>query len=57
MEHTAVCFAPVLAMGEAPLHPHSQARGTVVDVEGVTPPAQAPCFSATPARRPQKPAM
>ena len=48
MEGTDVCFAPVLDFAEAPLHPHNQARGTFADVEGVTQPAPAPRFSATP---------
>ncbi len=45
MEHTDVCFAPVLTMGEAARHPHNVARGSFVDVEGVTQPAPAPRFS------------
>ncbi len=43
-----VCFAPVLDMDEAPLHPHNVARATFVEVEGVIQPAPAPRFSATP---------
>lgn len=45
MEATDVCFAPVLTMGEAPAHPHNAARGTFIDVDGVTQPAPAPRFS------------
>jgi len=45
---TDVCFAPVLDMDEAPAHPHNLARGTFVAVAGVTQPAPAPRFSATP---------
>ena len=56
MEHTDVCFAPVLSLAEAPEHPHNVARGTFVDLDGVVQPAPAPRFSATPgacsARRP-----
>jgi alpha-methylacyl-CoA racemase len=48
MEGSDVCFAPVLTMREAPGHPHNQARGTFVEVEGVTQPAPAPRFSRTP---------
>jgi alpha-methylacyl-CoA racemase len=48
MEATDVCFAPVLDMNEAPRHPHNQARETFVEVAGVTQPAPAPRFSATP---------
>jgi alpha-methylacyl-CoA racemase len=47
MEHTDVCFAPVLTMGEAALHPHNVARGTFIEVAGVTQPKPAPRFSRT----------
>ena len=47
MEHTDVCFAPVLTMGEAAQHPHNVARGTFIEVAGVTQPAPAPRFSRT----------
>ncbi|MES2318609.1 MAG: CaiB/BaiF CoA-transferase family protein [Pseudomonadota bacterium] len=47
LEGTDVCFAPVLDMGEAPQHPHNVARGTFVDIGGVTQPAPAPRFSRT----------
>ncbi|MFT5530393.1 MAG: alpha-methylacyl-CoA racemase [Candidatus Poriferisodalaceae bacterium] len=43
-----VCYAPVLSLEEAPLHPHNVARGTFVEVDGVTQPGTAPKFSATP---------
>jgi alpha-methylacyl-CoA racemase len=45
---TDACVAPVLSPGEAPLHPHNQARSTFVEVEGVVQPAPAPRFSRTP---------
>jgi alpha-methylacyl-CoA racemase len=45
---TDACVAPVLGLGEAPAHPHNRARGTFVDVGGVTQPAPAPRFSRTP---------
>ena len=45
LEGTDVCFAPVLDMAEAPAHPHNRARGTFVEVDGVTQPAPAPRFS------------
>jgi len=48
MEHTDVCFAPVLPMVEAPEHPHIKGRGTFTEVAGVTQPAPAPRFSRTP---------
>ena len=47
MEHTDVCFAPVLRMDEAARHPHHVARGTFVEAYGVTQPAPAPRFSRT----------
>ncbi|MGZ8317890.1 MAG: CaiB/BaiF CoA transferase family protein [Telluria sp.] len=47
LEGTDVCFAPVLDMAEAPAHPHNRARGTFVEVDGVTQPAPAPRFSRT----------
>jgi alpha-methylacyl-CoA racemase len=58
MEHTDVCFAPVLSISEAPQHPHNVARSTFVDVAGVVQPAPAPRFSRTPgaiARPPAQP--
>jgi len=48
MDATDVCFAPVLDLDEAPKHPHNAARQTFVEVAGVTQPAPAPRFSATP---------
>ncbi|MFI7382259.1 CaiB/BaiF CoA transferase family protein [Streptomyces sp. NPDC049813] len=42
------CVAPVLTLLEAPGHPHLAARGTFVDHGGLTQPAPAPRFSATP---------
>jgi alpha-methylacyl-CoA racemase len=50
MDATDVCFAPVLDLGEAPQHPHNVARQTFVEVAGVTQPAPAPRFSATPGK-------
>jgi alpha-methylacyl-CoA racemase len=47
MEMTDVCFAPVLSMTEAPAHPHNAARGTFIDVGGMTQPAPAPRYSGT----------
>ncbi|MYR44659.1 CaiB/BaiF CoA-transferase family protein [Streptomyces sp. SID5910] len=42
------CVAPVLSLREAPHHPHLAARGTFTDQGGITQPAPAPRFSATP---------
>jgi len=48
MEGTDVCFAPVLSMAEAPGHPHNQARGSFIELAGITQPGPAPKFSGTP---------
>ena len=47
LEHTDVCFAPVLTMAEAAEHPHNRARGTFTEVAGLVQPAPAPRFSRT----------
>ncbi|MBO0656408.1 CoA transferase [Streptomyces triculaminicus] len=53
-EGTDACVAPVLSLREAPRHPHLAARGTFAEHAGITQPAPAPRFSATPGslRRP-----
>ena len=56
LEGSDVCFAPVLSMAEAPLHPHNRERQTFVEVEGVVQPAPAPRFSRTPSRIQRTPA-
>jgi len=55
LEGSDACFAPVLSMAEAPHHPHNVARGSFVDIDGVTQPAAAPRFSRTPAAAPTPP--
>ncbi|MFF0461978.1 CaiB/BaiF CoA transferase family protein [Streptomyces mexicanus] len=47
-EPSDACVAPVLSLREAPHHPHLAARGTFTDHAGLTQPAPAPRFSATP---------
>ncbi len=47
MEGSDVCFAPVLAMSEAPSHPHNASRKTFIEIAGMTQPAPAPRFSRT----------
>lgn len=47
MEHSDVCFAPVLSMDEATRHPHNVARNTFVEANGMTQAAPAPRFSRT----------
>jgi alpha-methylacyl-CoA racemase len=49
LEHTDVCFAPVLSIEEAPLHPQNVARSTFVRHHDLVQPATAPRFSRTPA--------
>ena len=48
LEHTDVCFAPVLSLDEAPKHPHNLARGTFAAHQGIIQPTPAPRFSRTP---------
>ena len=47
LEGSDACFAPVLPLSEAALHPHITERGTIVEFEGVLQPAPAPRFSRT----------
>jgi alpha-methylacyl-CoA racemase len=47
LEGTDTCFAPVLAIDEAPQHPHALARGNYVTVAGIKQPGPAPRFSRT----------
>ncbi len=52
---TDACVAPVLTLGEAPNHPQNQARGTFVEVGGVTQPGPTPQLGLTPAPPPRPP--
>jgi alpha-methylacyl-CoA racemase len=52
LQHSEVCYAPVLSMEEALAHPHNVARNTFVEVDGIPQPAPAPRFSRTPAAFP-----
>ena len=47
LEPAEACATAVLAMGEAPHHPHNLARGNFVEIAGQTQPAPAPRFSRT----------
>jgi alpha-methylacyl-CoA racemase len=47
MEHTDVCYAPVLSFDEAVQHPHNVERGTFKEIAGVVQPGPAPRFSRT----------
>jgi len=53
---TDACVAPVLSMSEAPHHPHNQARGTFIEVAGVSQAAPVPRFSRSCPSVPQAPA-
>ena len=54
---TDACVAPVLPLTEAYEHPQNVARGTYVERDGLTQPAPAPRFSATPANLTTSPSM
>ncbi|PXY30645.1 CaiB/BaiF CoA transferase family protein [Prauserella flavalba] len=54
-EGTDACLTPVLSPWEAAEHPHNAARGTFVDVGGVTQPAPGPKFDRTPPATPEPP--
>ncbi|MEJ7794589.1 MAG: CaiB/BaiF CoA-transferase family protein [Nocardioides sp.] len=45
---TDACVAPVIPTSEAVDHPHLAARGTYIEIDGITQPAPAPRFSRTP---------
>lgn len=44
-------------MAEAPTHPHLVARGTFIDIDGVTQPGPAPRFSKTVPAKPTGPEL
>tara|TARA_R110002095_G_scaffold212389_1_gene201458 strand:- start:4774 stop:5889 length:1116 start_codon:yes stop_codon:yes gene_type:complete len=50
LEQHDCCATPVLSLQEMGAHPHIQARGTVVEHDGVPQPAPAPRFSRTPGK-------
>ena len=45
LEASDACVSPVLSFGEAPRHPHLQARGTFVEIDGIAQARPAPRFS------------
>lgn len=47
LEHSDVCYAPVLTMSEAREHPHMAARENFIDVADSPQPAPAPRYSGT----------
>ena len=52
---TDACVTPVNSLADAAYDPHLRARGTFVEIDGVTQPAPAPRFSRTPAATPTPP--
>ena len=48
LEGTDACFAPVLALKDAPDHPHMAQRGVYVEHDGIKQVAPVPRFSRTP---------
>ena len=48
LEHSDACVSPVLDLHQAAQHPHLVARESFVQMDGLTQPAPAPRFSATP---------
>lgn len=55
LEGSDACFAPVLSMEEAPLHPHNVARNMFVELDEVTQPGPAPRFGGTTLDAPSAP--
>ncbi|KTE00949.1 carnitine dehydratase [Sphingopyxis sp. H038] len=53
LEGSDACFAPVLSLSEAPLHPHNQQRGTFLCVDGKIQPAPAPRYTRTVTEKPR----
>lgn len=53
---TDACVSPVLTFAEAPSNEHLAARGSLIELDGVTQHAPAPRFSRTPAGVPVAPA-
>ncbi len=53
LEGSDACFAPVLSLAEAPLHPHNRFRDTFANIGGVIQPAPAPRYSATGTEQPE----
>ncbi|PWK76307.1 CaiB/BaiF CoA-transferase family protein [Aminobacter sp. AP02] len=55
LEHSDACVSPVLDLYEAAEHPHLVARQSFVELDGITQPAPAPRFSATPTQARARP--
>ncbi|MDD2046659.1 CaiB/BaiF CoA transferase family protein [Pseudomonas putida] len=52
-EGSDACVVPVLGLAEAVEHPHSRARGSFIEVDGVVQPVPAPRFLGTPSALPR----
>jgi alpha-methylacyl-CoA racemase len=48
LEGEEACATAVYGLADAPQHPHNQARGTFVELDGIVQPAAAPRFDRTP---------
>jgi alpha-methylacyl-CoA racemase len=57
LEGSDACVSPVLDFDDCLAHPHNVARGTFVEIGGVTQPAPAPRYAATRCDRPTPPRM
>jgi alpha-methylacyl-CoA racemase len=55
LEGSDSCFAPVLALSEAPGHPHNAARKTFIEIGGMVQNAPAPRFSRSAPEQPDAP--
>lgn len=55
MEHSDICFAPVLSFSEAPQHPQNIERNAFVTLEGIVQPAPTPRYSVTQLDAPYRP--
>lgn len=55
LEGSDACFAPVLALDEAPRHRHAQAREAYLTIDGVVQPAPAPRFGRSKPPAPKRP--
>lgn len=55
LEESDACFAPILSLAEAPVHPHNVARRSFVAAAGGQQPMPAPRFSGFPSEHPAPP--
>ena len=55
LEASDACLSGVLSIEEVPHHPHNRARGSFIELDGVTQPAPAPRFSRSTPETPKPP--